>query len=90
MIFSIIPLWFVLTVIKEKIIKWLKRKKLLSKGIISINNWYSINGVKGKITYIGKNSVHLEGLNGSMAHIPIESICDGIVISIREIKEEVK
>jgi len=90
MVFSIIPLWFVSTIVKDKTIKWWKRRRLLSRGIISMNNWYEIKGHKGKIVYIGNDSVHLQGNDGSMTHIPIELICDGVVKSIREVKGKIK
>jgi len=88
MIFSIIPLWFVLTILKDRVIRWWKRKRLLSKGLLSMNNWYKINECIGKVTYVGKDSIHLHGKDGSMIHIPIEHVCDSIIISIREPKEE--
>jgi len=86
MVISIVPLWLILTLIKDRLIRWWKRKKLLGKGILAMNSWYKINGSIGKVTYIGIDSVHLEGNDGSVVHVPIEQVCDSIITSIREPK----
>lgn len=69
-----IPLWFIMSSIKNRISIWMKRRSLINRSIISVGQWYEICGMKGKVKYIGAKDIHMEGKNELLISIPIEEV----------------
>ena len=79
-----IALWFITDAIKDELVLWRKRRGLINQAVISKGNWYEIDGVVGKVLYIGRRKIHLEDKNEMAIHIPIDLADNGAIRSVKE------